>query len=159
MIHYDDKEYEDYCGLEDGTLKNLGTVNAYIYSQNGAYDIYRTELGEFYMSENNEVLCGNLGIKYRGKIYNIIINNMYGMNALTILRLQGEKVGGWCNIDGQGSPSNSTRTEELEDDIIEKVFNRDITNYGDSVHKFIDKAKEMYYKDKTNYILTKCFNM
>ena len=104
LIHYDEKKYEHFHTLT-GTMANLEAVKAYIYSQNGTYDLYRTLIGEVYISENGTVLCGDISVKYYGKTYDIILNEMYGLHSLTILRL-GDKVKGFCNKDGQGSPAN-----------------------------------------------------
>ena len=99
LIHYDEKEYEHFHTLT-GTMANLEAVKAYIYSQNGTYDLYRTLIGEVYISENGTVLCGDISVKYRGKTYDIMLNEMYGLHSLTILRL-GDKVKGFRE-DGQG---------------------------------------------------------
>ena len=96
-------------------------------------------------------------MKYRGKTYDIILNEMYGLHSLTILRL-GDKVKGFCNKDGQGSPSNKHSTEELNDETILKVLNVDLSDYGESIHKFVKACKDLYNKDNTNYIMDKCFS-
>ena len=96
-------------------------------------------------------------VKYYGKTYDIILNEMYGLHSLTILRL-GDKVKGFCNKDGQGSPANKYRTEELDDETILKVLNVDLSDYGESIHKFIKACKDLYDKDNTNYIMDKCFS-
>lgn len=157
LIHYDEKKYEYFQTLT-GTLANIEAVEAYIYSQNGTYDLYRTLIGEVKIAENGRVLCGNIIIKYYGKTYNIILNEMYGLHSLTILRL-GDKVNGFCNKDGQGSPANKDRTEELDNETILKVLNVDLSDYGESIHNFINACKKLYDKDNTNYIMKKCFNI
>ena len=157
LIHYDEKEYEHFHTLT-GTMANICAVKAYVYSQNGTYDLYRTLIGEVSISENGTVLHGNINVKYCGKIYDIILNEMYGLHSLTILRLE-NKVKGFCNKDGQGSQSNKFNTEELNDETILKVLNVDLSDYGESIHKFIKACKDLYDKDNTNYIMDKCFNM
>ena len=156
LIHYDEKKYEHFHTLT-GTMANIEAVKAYIYSQNGTYDLYRTLIGEVSISENGIVLHGNINVKYYGKTYNIILNEMYGLHSLTILRL-GDKVKGFCNKDGQGSPANKYRTEELDDETILKVLNVDLSDYGESIHKFIKACKDLYNKDNTNYIMDKCYS-
>lgn len=156
-IHYDEKEYEHFCTLT-GTMSNISAIDAYIYSQNGTYDLYNTLIGKVRISENGNVLNGNISVKYYGKFYNIILNEMYGLHSLTILRL-GNKVKGFCNRDGQGSPAHKFRTEELDDEKILKVLNVDLSDYGESIHKFIKACKDLYNKDNTNYIMDKCFHL
>lgn len=155
LIHYDEKEYEYFHTLT-GTLANICAVEAYIYFRNGTYDLYKTLIGEVFISENETVLCGNINVEYYGKTYNIILNEMYGLHSLTILRL-GNKVKGYCNKDGQGSPANKCRTEELDDETILKVLNVNLSDYGESIHKFIMACKDLYGKDNTNYIMDKYF--
>lgn len=156
LIHYDEKEYEYFHTLT-GTLANIESVNAYVYSQNGIYDLYNTLIGEVYISENGTVLHGNINVKYRGKVYTIILHEMYGLHGLTILRLS-SKVKGFCNRDGQGSPTSKYRTEELDNETILKVLNVDLSDYGESIHKFIKACKDLYNKDSTHYIMDKCFS-
>ena len=156
LIHYDEKEYEYFHTLT-GTMANIEAVKAYIYSQNGTYDLYRTLIGEVYIAKNCTVLCGDISVKYWGKTYDIILNEMYGLHGLTILRLS-SKVKGFCNRDGQGSPTSKYRTEELDNETILKVLNVDLSDYGESIHKFIKACKDLYNKDSTNCIMDKCFS-
>ena len=157
LIHYDEKEYEHFHTLT-GTMANICAVEAYVYFQNGTYDLYRTLIGEVSISENGTVLHGNINVKYYNKTYDIILNEMYGLYGLTILRL-GDKIKGFCNKDGQGSPANKYRTEELNNETILKVLNVDLSDYGESIHKFIKVCKDLYNKDNTNYIMDKCFSV
>ena len=62
LIVYDEREYTRYQELT-GTLGNLECANAYIYSQNGKYNLYRTLIGEIYIAEDSRVWCGNINIK------------------------------------------------------------------------------------------------
>lgn len=141
-------------------IKYEDSVRLFIYSQNGSYKFYRTLQGEIGISDNGNVLYGDFSVKYNGMTYDIILNDMYGLHSLTILRLSGSgKVKGWCNKDGQGSPANKMRTEELNDEIIVKVLNSDISDFGESVHKFFDRCIELYNEGTTNYIMDKTFNL
>ena len=45
LIEWNRAEYEKYSQLE-GTLANIEAVEAYIWTQNGDYSIYRTLIGE-----------------------------------------------------------------------------------------------------------------
>lgn len=159
LIVYDEREYARYQELT-GTLGNLECANAYIYSQNGKYNLYRTLIGEIYIAEDSRVLCGNINIKYQGIVHDIILNKMYGFKALTMLRLTGIKVKGWCTKDGQGSPANRLRTEELPEEVIYKLFNsKELQDYGESVQKFIAACKELYEEDTTNHIMENTFEL
>ena len=163
LIHYDEKEYNKYRDFwsKDNTCANIGAIDAYIYSKNGTYDKYRTLIGEVIISEDGDLLCGDIYVKYGGMRYDIIINNMYGRHSLDILRLSGSgKVLGFSNKDGQGSPSSKRYTDELKDETINKILNsKELNDYGSSISKFINVARNMYNSDKTNYIMDKTFEM
>ena len=154
-----DKAYYESWSTYDGTCANIDGVNAYMYSQNGDYYIYRTLIGEIFISTAGKVLGGSITVKYRGISYTVALNLMYGWRALDILKLSGEKVRGFSNKDGTGSPSNSFRTEELDRETIEKILSVDISDYGESVHSFITECTNLYNEDSANYIMEKTFNM
>lgn len=163
LVHYDSKEYNKYQNFwaKDNTCANIMAIDAYIYSKNGTYDKYRTLIGEVIISENGDILCGDIFVKYDGMRYDIIINNMYGRYSLDILRLSGSgKVLGFSNKDGQGSPSSKRYTDELKDETINKVLNsKELNDYGISISKYIQCARDMYNSNKTNYIMDKTFEM
>lgn len=163
LIHYDENEYNKYHDFwsKDNTCANIGAIDAYIYSKNGTYDKYRTLIGEVMINEDGEILGGDIYVKFGGMRYDIIINNMYGRHSLDILRLSGSgKVLGFSNKDGQGSPSSKRYTDKLKDETIDKVLNsKDLKDYGISISKFIQCARDMYNSDKTNYIMDKTFEM
>ena len=154
LIRYNREEYKKYQKLT-GTLANLECSNAYIYSQNGNYNLYRTLIGEVYIAEDGRVLCGDVNVKYRGKVHNIIFNRMYGFKNLDVLRLSGDYVVGFSNAGGQGSPS--IRTKEMDKDLIERILNDKLEDYGYAIQRFMEAARELYAEDTTNHIMEKRF--
>ena len=154
LIRYNQEEYEKYQKLT-GTLANLECSNAYIYSQNGNYNLYRTLIGEVYIAADGRVLCGDVNVKYRGKVHNIILNRMYGFKNLDVLRLSGDYVVGFSNAGGQGSPS--IRTKEMDKDLIERILNDKLEDYGYAIQRFMEAARELYAEDTTNHIMEKRF--
>ena len=155
LIKYRQQQYEEYQKLT-GTLANIECVSAYIYSQNGNYDEYRTLVGNVYIAEDGRVLAGDLNVKYRGKTYNIILNRMYGWNKLDVLRI-GSEVVGFSNKEGQGSPSRYTK--EMDKDLAERILNVKMEDYGVGIQKFMEAARELYNEDTTNYIMEKRFGV
>lgn len=155
LIKYRQQQYEEYQKLT-GTLANIECVSAYIYSQNGNYDEYRTLVGNVYIAEDGRVLAGDVNVKHRGKTYNIILNKMYGWNKLDILRI-GSEVVGFSNKEGQGSPSRYTK--KMGKDLIERILNDKMEDYGVGIQKFMEDARELYNKDTTNYIMEKRFGV
>lgn len=150
---YGKLQHESFLSLT-GTLSNIMAVDNYIYTQNGEYEDYRTLIGDIKIKTNGDILCGDIRVTYYGKVYNIYLNNMYGKQGLDILRL-GSNVTGWCNKDGNGSPSCFVK--ELDGDIVGKVLGVTLEDYGESVQMFVEKCREVYVKDKENYILNKRF--
>lgn len=158
LVHYDEIEHINHLSWVEKGLGNLSAIDDYIYTQNGEYNKYNTLIGNIYIDRNDKVLCGDIIVKYFGKDYHIIYNRMYGYNSLDILRFS-HKVKGFSNFNGQGSPSNTNNTLELESDIINKILNLPLDDYGLSVQEFMKSCRELYNSDKTNYIMRKCFNL
>ena len=96
-----------------------------------------------------------MNVKYRGKVHNIIFNRMYGFKKLDVLRLSGDYVVGFSNADGQGSPS--IRTKEMDRDLIERILNDKLEDYGYAIQRFMEAARELYAEDTTNHIMEKRF--
>lgn len=158
LIEWNKEEYEKYSRLE-GTLANIEAVEAYIWTQNGDYSIYRILIGEIKIGASGIVLCGDLQVKYGEKVYSIYLNLMYGLKALSIFRNNGLNLIGFSNADGLSSPCIKSDTKELDRDLIEKVLKVDLSDYGESVRKFMDAVIDLYNKDKVNHIMEKCFSM
>ncbi len=155
LIEWNKAEYEKYTQLR-GTLANIEAVNAYIWTQNGDYSIYSTLIGDIQIGASGNVLCGGLRIKYGGKIYNIYLNLMYGLKSLSIFRNSGPGgTVGFSNADGIPSPNTKARTKELDKDLIEKVLGADLSDYGESVRKFMEAVTAVYNQDKVNRIMEK----
>lgn len=156
LIRYDQQKYEEYQKLT-GSLANIECASAYIYSQNGNYDEYRTLIGNVYVAEDGRVLAGNINVKYRGKTHNVSLNMMYGMKALSIHRITTEGVVGFSNKDGIGSPSRYTKEMDIE--TIEKILNNKMEDYGIGIQKFMQAAKQIYKEDTVNHIMKKRFGV
>lgn len=154
--NYSEKDRKRF-NKQKGTLANIGAVDNYIYLHNGEYNAYTTRIGDVKIGIKNNVLCGSINVKYYEKTYSIELINIYGKQGLDILRL-GNNVVGWCNKDGLGSPSYTSRTKELDLDVVEKVLDNKLEDYGYGVQKLMRVCREIYYRDKENYIMEKCFN-
>lgn len=87
---YTQESYNHYQQETDPHLLNILCANAYIYSQHGAYDNYKTIAGDIYIhTETQQVLYGSINIPYRGKPITCHMNLMYGLKALSLLSLRG----------------------------------------------------------------------
>lgn len=161
-IIYNKKWYDWYCTL-DGTLSNIEAVEAYIYTQNGEYKYYDTLEGSVAISSiDDRILYGDFDCHMYGTTYNIYINMMYGNEGMSILnnRMNGKSnIYGWRNKDGLHSSCRKVNTYEIDKDRIEKVLNYNISDYGNSIHRFFNLAKELYKKDTENHIKEGCFEL
>ena len=155
LIRYNQQKYEEYQKLTS-SLANIETVSAYIYSQNGNYDEYRTLAGNVYIAEDGRVLGGSVNVKYNGQTVSVSLNLMYGLQALTILQLT-KIVQGFSNKDGNGS--SSRYTEEMKPEKIEKILNNPMCDYGIAIQKFLEAAREQYKRDTTNHIMNQRFGV
>lgn len=98
---YTQGSYNRYQSETDRYTLNIGCTNAYIYSNYGTYDIYKTIPGDIYIqTSTQQILYDSINIPYRNKPITIHVNLMYGLKALSILSLRGTgKVKGFCNKD------------------------------------------------------------
>ena len=156
LVIYDIEAYKRYCELPSGTLQNIATLGAYIFSNNGDYKLYRCLIGEVYIKADGTVLCGDINVKYKGGSWNIYLNKMYGKDGLTIMKLSGT-VTGFANKDGNGSPCLKKHTKEADSKVIEKIIEHPLEDFGVGVQAFMKEVREIYYTDNTNHILEKCW--
>lgn len=157
LIHYDQEEYKRYSELT-GTLANISAVEAYMYVCNGTYDTYDTLIGKIHIREDGVVMAGHVTVKYRGHKYDVILNRMYGLNALDIHRIN-QSVTGFSNKDGIGSPARIQNTKELEEETINKIINASMEDFGIGIQRFMEAVRETYKADPKNCIMEKCFNL
>ena len=159
LIHWDNEKHECFAKLV-GTLSNINAVDAYIHAVNGDYYIYDTLIGKSYIKEDGTVLCGNVNVAYRGKRYSIYLNKMYGLNGLTITRIDADgMIVGFSNIDGQGSSTSRNHTKEADSEIIEKIINNQMEDYGVGIQKLMEAIRKTYYSNTQNHIMEQCFEL
>ncbi|MDR2043437.1 MAG: hypothetical protein LBQ15_03540, partial [Clostridium sp.] len=151
VLHGDDpmvcwnKEYYEgwYCTLT-GSLANTEAVEAYMWHVNGDYNIFRTLVGDVYITAEGKMLGGGIHLKHRGMIYNVHLGLMYGARALDILGISHTGVKGFSNKDGLGSPASKMNTKELDAETAEKVFATDLRDFGESIRKFMGEAVKLW---------------
>lgn len=72
---YTQESYNCYQLETDPHILNICCANAYIYSQHGAYDFYKTIAGDIYIhTETQQILYGLINIPYRGKPISCYMN-------------------------------------------------------------------------------------
>ena len=115
---YTQGSYNRYQSETDRHTLNIGCTNAYIYSNYGTYDIYKTIPRDIYIqTSTQQILHGSINIPCRNKPITIYVNPTYGLKALSILSIRGTgKVKGFCNKDEQGFPANYLSTKDSDAD-------------------------------------------
>lgn len=84
---YTQESYNHYQLETDPYLLNILLANACIYSQHGAFDIYKTIAGDVYIhTETQQILYGSIDIPYRGKT-NYMSSKSYVWTKSTITTL------------------------------------------------------------------------
>lgn len=159
VTKFDEKDYQWFLSLDDKHLINIFTIDVYIYHHYGSYKkhyYYKPFGATIYIADNEiegvgKILCGDIDVKYYGRRYNIMLNNMYGRKGLSVINI-GEYVTGWCNENGIRRISRNIKEMDIE--TVEKVLNK-IERYDEVVGKFTDNVKELFYADKTNHFCRK----
>lgn len=149
--------YENYQYWQGhkGTISNVSAVEAYMYAVNGGYHVYSTLIGTVQISVKGDVLCGSINVKYRGMTYSISLNLMYGLKSLSIMHIGASSVTGFTNSDGQSSPTRKANTKEIDKDVLEKILNDPLEDYGVGIQLFMEAVRKTYELDKTNCIMEK----
>lgn len=151
---YTQRDYQ-YWQEQEGTLSNISAVDAYMYAVNGCYHVYSTLIGFVNIGAKGNVLCGNISVKHRGKSYIIHLNLMYGLKSLSIMHIGSSYVTGFTNSDGQSSPTRKANTKEIDKDVLEKILNDPLEDYGVGIQLFMEAVRKTYELDKTNCIMEK----
>lgn len=150
---WDAEQYNEWCNME-GTLSNINAVEAYMYIQNGEYNIYSTEIGKVCITKEGKVISGEINVWYKGKNNTIYLNNQNDMIGLSIFRI-GQDLVGWRNQ--YGIHSCTKRTKEMDSKMIIGILKQKLEDYGIGVQMFMKQAREIYDKDVFNWILLDTF--
>lgn len=150
-----DHEWHEEVSKTNKTLANLGAVDAITWSLYGDYEIYDIGIGNIVAAKSDgRILRGELKLT-RQVDWSIKYNSMWGTEKLNILHL-GAIVQGWSSYYAWGSPTVKAATKEMDEDVIEWIMNYKNNDYGEIVGRFLETARKLYEKDKTNYIMEKC---
>lgn len=159
LVEWNKTEYERYRQLDSDVADISFGADAYVWTQNGDYSLYSTLIGRIAIGSSGEVLYGDLRIKNRGTLYLVHLNLMYGLNSFSVFRNNGAiDLVGFSSKDGLTSSRIKSHTNELNRYTIEEVLKTDLSDYGDSIKKFMETAAALYSKDKINYIMEKCIS-
>lgn len=133
-------------------LDAVEATDAVIFDTYGEFDKYQMLAGEIITEHgnSNNPLCGKVYVELNGRTYDVIMNRMYGKQALTILYFGSSGTSGFSNKDGQRVRLNC---KELSKRVIEKVLTNSMEDYGEPVRRFLEVSKELYDMDQTNYIM------
>lgn len=153
LIKWNRERYNDFLKLT-GTPANLQAAEAFIYTHYGGYHIYNTLIGRVYITIDGRILCGDINIHHKG-CNSVSLNEMYGLNALDIVKIGTQNVTGFSNANGIGSPS--IYTKEMDAETVIKIINNEMEDYGFGIQKFMEAVRKRYYADTNNCIMDKRF--
>lgn len=155
---YTKKDHQVYeeCSKTDKTLANVLAAEAITWSLYGDYDIYDLGIGNITVAKSNgRILHGTLKLMRRVN-WIVSYSSMWSKESLNILYVGADFVQGWSSEGASGSPSTKAVTKEMDEDVIEWLLNYKDNDYGEIVGRFLETARKLYERDKTNYIMEKC---
>jgi hypothetical protein len=84
---------------------------------------------------------------YGGKPHTILIDMTHGRNGLTVMRIGVKKVSIYRNSDGQGSPTLQKYTADMKEEVVNKVLNDPLKDYGVGIQKFMKTARKLWLSE------------
>lgn len=139
---------------DNPTINNIYGVQNYIFTCNGKYEKYQTLIGSVAINADGNILYGNVGIKYRGKIHDVFLNNIYGKETLKIICIYHDgHIKGWSNVETMSPSRVQKLNDELPIDTVNKLFQRKyLQDYGESVQKFIAECRSVVAKSDNHFL-------
>ena len=126
----------------DSIVATLNTVEHYIVARCGDFGDYRTMIGGVKVLTRNRIGACDINIKYNGKTYNLMLNELYGK---TIMRLSLNTSTIYRTYDiGQDSSWISTRWKPMDKEEALKVVDvKRVADYGDVVKRAVERCREI----------------
>lgn len=136
----------------DGSFKYDDAIERFIMSVHGAFHCYNTLKGKIYIDTKGNLLWGEHTVKYKGKCIQVVVDKMYGENALYLSYISTQKNGNkwWGNSTNIFCFENPMTTFEMDKDDVENILSRGDSDYGVSVSKLFEMANELYRANPNN---------
>lgn len=157
FCRYDQYKYKFYTDCYDSGEHTLAAVlfgDAWIWSIHGDFDDYRLINGGMKIRTDGKILWADLNIHYRGKTYEICLDQLYEKDKLSIIWIGAEKVKGWRNFASMCPSRIESRNAELSDKEIRHVLSaKEWRDFGAEVQRCKARCAELYELGTTNHYL------
>lgn len=129
----------------DSIIATLNAVEHYIVARCGDFGDYRTMIGGVKVLTRNRIGSCDINIKYNGKTYNLMLNELYGKTIMS-LTLNTSTIFRTYDI-GKDSSWISTRWKPMDKEEALKVVDvKRVADYGDVVKKAVERCREIILK-------------
>jgi hypothetical protein len=126
----------------DSIVATLNTVEHYIVARCGDFGDYRTMIGGVKVLTRNRIGACDINIKYNGKTYNLMLNELYGKTIMS-LSLNTSSIYRTYDI-GQDSSWISIRwTPMSKEEALKVVDVKRVADYGDVVKRAVERCREL----------------
>jgi hypothetical protein len=126
----------------DSIVATLNTVEHYIVARCGDFGDYRPMIGGVKVLTRNRIGSCDINIKYNGKTYNLMLNELYGKTIMS-LTLNTSTIYRTYDI-GQDSSWISTRwTPMSKEEALKVVDVKRVADYGDVVKRAVERCREL----------------
>ena len=124
------------------TIATLNAVDHWIVARCGDFGDYRTMIGGVKVLTRNRIGACDINIKFNGKTYNLILNELYGKTIMS-LSLNTSTIYRTYDI-GQDSSWISTRwTPMSKEEALKVVDVKRVADYGDVVKRAVERCREI----------------
>jgi hypothetical protein len=126
----------------DSIVATLNTVEHYIVARCGDFGDYRTMIGGVKVLTRNRIGSCDINIKYNGKTYNLMLNELYGKTIMS-LSLNTSTIYRTYDI-GQDTSWISIRwTPMSKEEALKVVDVKRVADYGDVVKRAVERCREI----------------
>jgi hypothetical protein len=126
----------------DSIVATLNTVEHYIVARCGDFGDYRTMIGGVKVLTRNRIGACDINIKYNGKTYNLMLNELYGKTIMS-LSLNTSTIYRTYDI-GQDTSWISIRwTPMSKEEALKVVDVKRVAEYGDVVKRAVERCREI----------------
>jgi hypothetical protein len=125
------------------TIANLNAVDHYILARCGDFAEYRTIIGGVRVLTQNRVGTCDINIKYNGKTYNVMLNDLYDKTILTVTLNTMGGIFRTYDVNTDSSWVTRSWTPMSKEEALKILDVSRVEDYGDVVKRAIEKCREI----------------
>lgn len=126
----------------DSIVATLNTVEHYIVARCGDFGDYRTMIGGVKVLTRNRIGSCDINIKYNGKTYNLMLNELYGKTIMS-LSLNTSTIYRTYDIGQDSSWISIKWTPMSKEEALKVVDVKRVADYGDVVKRAVERCREI----------------